>query len=579
MNSEPSGRGSLRHRLSATVSSLSRTGKLVFYTLAVVFCFSGLSLAAKANDQFMVEVPKHGGTFTEGVVGVPRYVNPVLAVTEADKDLSALVYSGLMRRMPDGSIVPDLAEGYSTSTDGLSYTFTLRQGARFHDGSPVTADDVVFTISRAQDPAVKSPRRALWEGVVAEKADDRTVRFTLPQPYSTFLQNATLGILPKKLWNDESGDAFALATGNAEPVGSGPYKLKKIEKGANGSPSAYALAANKEFALGRPYISTIVVRFYPTDKALLEAYRAGVVGAMSGVSPDTASELAAGGASVRTALLPRVFGVFFNQESNQALSELAVRNALDMAADREYIVRTVLHGYGAPLRDPAPAGFAGTSLASSTSVSRDEAVAAAKALLEKNGWTAGADGIREKKLKNGTTVRLAFAISTSDASELGEVAEALKAEWREIGADVDIKVFEAGYLNQNAIRPRKYDALLFGEIVNRETDLYAFWHSSQKADPGLNVAMYGSAAADKALESLRSASTAADRAKAYDSLRGAIADDVPASFLYAPSFVYVVPKSIGGLAVSGISSSAERWNGVYAWHAETDKVWKIFVNN
>ena len=125
-----------------------------------------------------MEIPADGGSLTEGVIGIPRFINPLLAVSEADRDMTLLLYAGLMRATKSG-LVPDLAESYEISDDGLVYTFTLREGLEFHDGSPITADDVEFTILKAQEPALKSPKRANWEGVTIEKIDERHVRFTL----------------------------------------------------------------------------------------------------------------------------------------------------------------------------------------------------------------------------------------------------------------------------------------------------------------------------------------------------------------------------------------------------------------
>ena len=182
-----------------------------------------------------------------------------------------------------------------------------------------------------------------------------------------------------------------------------------------------------------------------------------------------------------------------------------------------------------------------------------------------------------KKEKQKETIRLAFSLSTSDVPELKSVAERLKADWEKIGVSVELKVFESGDLNQNVIRPRKYDAILFGEIVGRDSDLFAFWHSSQRNDPGLNIAMYTNSVADKLLEDMRRATDPEKRRTAYEKFSVEIAKDIPAVFLYAPEFVYILPEKIKGSAIGTITVPAERFLNIHEWYIDTDLVWKIFA--
>ncbi|MCH7975051.1 MAG: ABC transporter substrate-binding protein, partial [Bacteroidetes bacterium] len=116
------------------------------------------------------------------------------------RDLTALVYSGLLKATPDGGLVPDLAKSYTISNDGLNYTFVLRDDITFHDGEPITIDDILFTIEKTQDPTLKSPKRANWDGVAVTKINGQKIQFILRQPYAPFLENTTLGILPRHLW-------------------------------------------------------------------------------------------------------------------------------------------------------------------------------------------------------------------------------------------------------------------------------------------------------------------------------------------------------------------------------------------
>ena len=207
----------------------------------------------------------------------------------------------------------------------------------------------------------------------------------------------------------------------------------------------------------------------------------------------------------------------------------------------------------------------------------DERLASAKELLAKAGWKANIEtGLLEKKSKTDTTV-LSFSISTGDAPELQAVANELIGAWSKLGAKIDVLVFETGDLNQNIIRSRNFDALLFGNVVGRETDLYPFWHSSQRADPGLNIALYTNGRADKFLDSARSADKPETIEESYKSFAKELEADVPAVFLYTPSFIYVVPEKVKAINLNSLTVSQDRFLGIRDWYIETNKVWKIFT--
>jgi peptide/nickel transport system substrate-binding protein len=570
---------SLRGRINQTIHSFSLTGAVIFYTLLIAFGASALSMVWKINNHFMTEVPARGGAIVEGIVGLPRYINPVLAVTDGDKDLTSLIYSGLLRHDTQGELILDIAEDYFISTDGKVYTFTLKDDVTFHDGERVTADDVVFTISKIQDANVKSPKRANWAGVLVSKVDERTVTFTLPQAYAPFIENATIGILPKHLWENTTPETFALEGLNTEPIGSGPYILNAIKKDRTGSAQAYELTANRKFILGTPHISSVIFKVFDTENELVNAYRAGEINSVSSLSPEVAMLLQEQGADVHTAALPRVFGVFFNQDKNEILASKDVRRALDISVDRTYITNTVLQGFGTPLSGPVPEAFIDTtpnSASSTVSQSSETRKEEAQAILEKAGWVRNANGIREKKIRNATTT-LSFSITTSDAPELKQAAEIVKSEWQKIGADVTIKVYEGGQLNQDIIRPRQYESLLFGQIVNKELDLYAFWHSSQREDPGLNISLYNNPKADTILEALRTLHSKEERIAEYEKLATLIASDIPAVFLYSPELIHIASPKVHNITLRKLTAPSERFDGIYTWYVNIDRVWQAFA--
>jgi peptide/nickel transport system substrate-binding protein len=562
-----------------TYHSFSASGRALFLFFATLLVVSAIGLVYLLNANLLVQVPAHGGTLSEGIIGAPRFINPVLAISDADRDLSTLVYSGLLKATPQGDYTPDLAESYDISDDGRTYTFHLRTGATFHDGTQVTADDVVFTIQKTQDAALKSPVRANWDGVVVEAKDPHTVVFTLKAPYAPFIANLTLGILPKHLWENASDDEFPFSELNTSPVGSGPFSVGSITRTSSGIPSSYKLAPFSNYVLGAPFLQNITFHFYQNENDLVSALKGGDIDAASGISPAALDALH--GFTVDQSSLNRVFGVFFNENQSSVLREAAVRQALNDSIDRADLVQKVLGGYGTPLEGPVPPSiFPGSHATEDQTPNLDARVEAAQQTLAKAGW-AMSDGVMQKTSgsgKNAKTTRLQFTIATGNVPELRAAAEYVKTVWGKVGADVTIQIYDQGDLSQNVIRPRKYDALLFGEVVGRELDLFAFWHSSQRNDPGLNIALYANQTADKVLEQLRATNDEDKRASLFEQFSTELTKDVPAVFLYAPDFVYIVPNDLRGINLGLVETPSDRFLSVASWHTQTDQVWPLFAH-
>lgn len=567
-------------RAEEVVRSFSASGRTLFLIFSTLIIFSAAGLLFMLNRELLVTTPAYGASLSEGIMGSPRFINPVLAISDADRDVTSLVYSGLLRASVDGNFIPDLASNWELSDDGLTYTFYIRADAKFQDGTPVTADDVVFTIGKAQDPAIKSPLRANWIGVTAEKQDDRTVQFRLKSAYAPFIENLTIGILPKHLWQNVTAEEFPFSELNTHPVGSGPYSVEDVGRTPSGLPSSYSLRANRGYTLGEPYITKLELRFYQREEDLVSALRSGEIEAASGISPAALPTLK--NFNIVTAPLDRVFGVFFNQNQSEVLRDHAVRQALGKAINRKDLVEKVLGGYGAPVSSPIPPNILrGEDAAAGDSLSPDDAVALAQSELADAGWKMGSDGVLAKTTgtgKNAKTQTLHFTLATGNVPELRSAAQYLKDAWTKVGASVEMQVYDQGDLSENIIRPRKYDALLFGEVVGRGLDLFAFWDSSQRNDPGLNIALYANSAVDKALGSLRTARTDRERQDLYRQFEVQFDKDIPAIFLYAPDFVYIFPNDVSGFSLGFVSGPSDRFAAVNTWYRETDRVWPFFTS-
>jgi peptide/nickel transport system substrate-binding protein len=564
--------------LSKIIKGFSISEKLLFYLLCILFIFSGLILLNKVNDSISVNVPTNGGFLKEGIIGSPRFVNPVLAVSDVDRDLTSLIYSGLMKSSSGNTLVPDLAQNYDISPDGLTYTFTLRNDIYFHDGEKVTTDDVEFTINKIQDSTIKSPKRPGFYDVKVEKVDNKVIKFILKKPYSPFLENLTIGILPKHLWDNLNSDQFALSQYNVESIGSGPYKvteMKNLQKNMLIIPTYYELDAFEKYVAGKPFIEKLIIKFYKDEKGLIDAYNNKDVESINSVSPEKITDIRIQkNSEFKKSPLPRVFAVFFNQNQSEALAYKEVRQALDIAVDRNKIVNDVLSGYGKPLYGPIPTGLLDNSTDNIHTSDMDGAIK----LLTKAGWVkSSSTGIMSKKVSKTKTVQLSVTISTLNSDDLVKTAELIKSDWEKIGVKVNIKQFDFGDLQQNIIRPRKFEALLYGEVIGRDMDFFAFWHSSQRNDPGLNIAMYTNTKVDKLLEDARKTLDISSRIEKYNAFSDEIQKDIPAVFLYSPEFIYIVPGKIQGFSLSAVTLPFERFLNINNWYIETNNLWKMFL--
>lgn len=565
------------------INSLRPTERLIFLVFSVLFVLSSLYLLDTLNKKYSVERPVQGGSYTEGVVGFARFINPVLSYTDADRDMVALLYSGLLIPSTDGELTGNIAESWEMSDDGLEYTFNIKDDLTFHDGTPLTTDDIEFTIEKMRDPLIKSPKIDIWNGVKVEKISITQIKFILQKPYAPFLENLTFGILPLHLWKDIDAQIFDVHSLNREPVGSGPFMIKKTFKDSEGIYQHYDLAPFKSYALGQAYIKNFRVKFYKNEQEAFDAYKDGSIDALGGVTADLAESIKNDNKTFIESPLPRIFALFFNQNKSTVLLNREVRQALNVSANRVDIINDVLSGWGTPESGPVP--FALSSEDGMTSNS--DQLQQSKSLIEEGrqiliakGWKIGEDGVFEKEITSGKSKsiqKLSFSISTSDVPELKRSAEMLKETWTKLGADVTLEIFEPSDLTQRVIRPREYQALLFGNIIGRDLDLYPFWHSSERNDPGLNISLYTNIKADKALETLRSTSDEAKIIEARKIFQTEVQNDIPAVFLFSPNYIYATNGNVKNIKLSKMTSVSERFSNVHQWYTETERVWKMFA--
>ncbi len=566
----PTTHSSVRHSFGRLIHSIEKKPasdrlilRVLFFGIIGALVWGAISI----NNAYLAATPVSGGTIVEGVVGIPRFVNPVLAVTRADQDMSALLYSGIMKINSEGILVPDLAESVTVSDDGRTYNIVMRRDVRFHDGTPLTARDVAFTIGLIQNPDLKSPLRGNWIGVTLEEISEYELNIVLDEAYTPFIENFTIGIIPRHIWNELPLEQVPFSQRNTEPVGSGNFKLKKVVRNEAGLIETYEL----ERAHDDIKLDSLTVRFYQNEADLVSAFSAGELTSTANLPLESIALADTTAYNLIEKPLPRVFGLFYNQNRSVALRDAAVRDALEMVIDRDAVVNAALNGYGEPTTTPLP------PRSTTTATTFDSAAALAKATdrLTRAGWQKNQNNLWEKRI-DGSAVTLSFTIRTANTSLLERTTTSVAEPWRALGIQVDVEAYEQSDLLQAVIRPRDFEILLFGLDMNRSVDLYPFWHSSQREDPGLNIAQYANIEVDSLLATARTSTSSSERDAKATTAMNIISNERPALFLFVPTLTYVVHTDVTVAPMEGLSKPQERFMNIENWHVAKEDRWPIF---
>jgi peptide/nickel transport system substrate-binding protein len=549
--------------------------------LGIVACINIAFLGWRFYDANTTLLPKAGGTYSEALVGSAQFLNPILHQNnDVDRDFVSLVFSGLLRYDDQRALVPDLAERYELSSDQLTYTFYLRNNVTWHDGDAFTADDVVFTFQKMQDQKVKSPLYASYKDIYVQKIDDLTVQFGLKKPFAPFLDLMTRQIIPEHIWKTIPSDNFYLAQLNLKPVGTGPWKYKSFKKNADGTIRSYTFERNETYYSAKPYLEKLTFKFYPDNDAAIQALKNKNVQGVSFVPRDLRDRLTKNtDLNYYTFDAPQYTALFFNQSLNADLKSKAVRQALAYAIDKDRLVREVLAGEGHTVQAPLLPGFLGYH----EKVRRyDTNQATAQQLLETAGWKKDSEGrlIKERsasskdKGSESEPEQLKVSLVTVHSPEHTKAAELIRQDWQRLGAQVETTFVDATRMKSEVIDGRNFEVLLYGEIIGSDPDLYPFWHSSQAQAPGLNLALFSNATADKLLEDGRQTADPQKRAEMYQKFQDVLAEEVPAIFLYSPTYNYAVANDIQGITDRRqIVYPSDRFGTVQMWYTKTRREW------
>lgn len=565
---------SLFDKLLGSIERRKTSDRLLLRTLFFVVILAGIWFAYAKSQENSTATPTSGGSLKEGIVGIPRFVNPALALTRADQDTVALLYSGLLKINPDGNLAPDLAESITVSEDGLSYQILLKKNRVFHDGNPITTRDVEYTIALIQNPELKSPLAGNWSDVTVDVVSEYELTITLSEAYSPFMENFTLGIMPHHIWSTLPLEQLPFSQHNTEPIGSGPFLIKEVLRDTSGLISGYTLEPS---ASANANLATIELSFFQNETLLTDAFTTGTINATAYLPLATIASLDTDDYTVKTLPLPRIFGVFFNQNRSAALRDKAARQALNQAIDRDALIEELLYGFGVPITEPMIGDVSKLESISDAQASSSFSLDTARSILEQGKWVQNESGFWEKEIDETKEV-LSVTIKTSNSDLFNTTATILAENWRALGVEVEIEQYEQSDLVQSVIRTREFAALLFGLDMSRSKDLYPFWHSSQKNDPGLNIAQYTNISVDRLLEKSRNAQDKTERDTLLSEISTAINTETPAIFLFAPSLTYVINTDITVSELKDLGKPSDRFMNIEAWYAKSEILWPVFQN-
>lgn len=512
--------------------------------------------------------PTSGGVYTEALIGSLGRLNPLLDWNNpADRDIDRLLFSGLIKFDSRGLPQPDLAEAWGTTPDGTVYNFTIRANAVWQDGTPVTSDDVIFTIGLIKTSSFfPQDVKDLWNQIEVKKLDGRNIKFTLPEPFAPFLDYVTFGVLPQHILGSVSADQFANADFNINPIGSGPYKFDRLLV-SGGKITGIVLTLNDSYYGKKPFILQVVFRYYADSKSAFDAYKQGEVLGISQITPDIlAQALTDSNLSVYTARLPQMSMVMLNLKNNevQFLQNAKVRRALLLGMNRDYIVSAFLQGQGIVADSPIlPGSWAYYDGIEHINYDPDAAIS----LLKDEGYVIPASGGTVRSKDN---VALNFTLIYPDDTLHTQIAQAIQQQWAQIGVQANLQPVPYDQMVPSYLSTRSYQAALVDMNLARtpDPDPYPFWHQAE-AVGGQNYSQWDNRTASEYLEQARTETDFTARARLYRNFQVIFSKEIPSLPLYYPVYSYGVDVQVRGAQVAPLYDTSDRLAFIADWFLVT----------
>jgi peptide/nickel transport system substrate-binding protein len=515
--------------------------------------------------------PVTGGVHSEALIGEIIRLNPILDFSnQPDRDIDRLIYHGLLHFDSRGIPVPDLAATWSISADASLYTFTLREDAVWHDGEPVTSDDIVYTYSKLQDDNYPGPEdiHELWSQVNIIRLDDRRVQFQLPEPFAPFLDYLSVGLLPDHLLRGVSAGDLIDHPFNLDPIGTGPFRLDQFILEDNRI-TGVSLVAFDEFYGQQPFLERIELILFENGQDALKAYNNGEVKGIGYLEESILSEaLSLPSMNVHSARLPRLGLIFLNLQNPEKdfLSEKTVRRALAIAINHQWIIDQVFLGQAVQSIGPImPGTWAFAEGIKALPFDPDEAAQ----ILESEGWElpAGASpGTPEyQRVKDEEILSLELVHLEDDTNT--QIAELVKRYWEAIAIQVELIPVSSDSLLDDFLQPRDFQAVLTELDLGSypDPDPYPLWHDSQ-TETGQNYSGFSDRNTSIWLEQARTTPDRGRRSELYTSFQYRFQDQVPSILMYYPIYNYGIDAQVQGVTVGPLFNPSDRFNTVFDWY-------------
>jgi len=503
--------------------------------------------------------------YTEGLVGQNGFqnLNPLFVdYNILDREVSRLVFSGLMKYDNEtGAVVGDMAD-LMINEDKTEYTFVLKDGLKWHDGKNVTAEDVYFTFAEVvQDPTFANEiLKTNFEGVEITMVDEKTIKFKLEKPNIFFITSLTTGLLPKHVLGGVPVMDLLQNDFNKKPIGSGPYKVSDPISVFKDGRMQVTLEVNRYYYGINPKLEHFRFISYPTTEQLMEQLHA--VNGIVKISGEYAEEIKKTNEFVMIPYeLPQYMAVFLNMDSPE-LQEKSVRIALQKA-----IYKT---DFLTELKDKKPVDTPLLELAQGGEWIYQPSMDNANGALYDLGYKYASIDSRYRTDENGKTLHLtmiarAFPEDSQQSEETQTVVDYLKKQWGAIGIEIDVELLPVDKLNER-IMDRNYDLLFIGQTLGYNLDTYSYWHSTQVGANGLNLSNYKSFQVDSLIEDVRSVFDPVKREEKLKLIGDKIAEDIPAVFLYKPTYYYASDGKVEGIKMNNVAFPSDRFFNISDWH-------------
>jgi peptide/nickel transport system substrate-binding protein len=539
--------------------------------LIVAVCLAFVAFLLSNQEQTSVDCAittvSSSGRLREGIVGLPQYINPLLSDRNpVDQQLVDLIFDGLVRYDQSGVPVPALADTWSFSEDNTTITFTLDTRKSWHDGQPVTSEDVAFSYSLLQNDSfpVDAALRSFWQAVSIDVVDETQISFTLPQPFTPFLQAVTRGILPSHVLGDVPVSDLVDHEFNQAPIGTGPFF---VEPGTDWRDDGHLeLHPYPNHWREGTRLEAIEFRFYEDASALKEAYLNSEIDAITVIPAAEINVIGSlPGLRLYTSPKEKVSEIIFNMtdSANAAFKSAPVRKALAYGLDRDALSDQILVGQSVPLEGPfLPSSFAyNPSLLTDYTYQPEQAAS----LLDSEGWLMAENSTGRVKDGERLTLRL---LSSNEAVQT-QIAQTIASQWANMGVSVDVETVSLVNFPDTLLE-REYDVALLDISPLNDPDLYDFW-SQEAIIRGQNYGGWNNRRASEALEFGRRLPTTDERRPFYEAFLKYFDADLPALTLFQYVESYGIRGDVLGVSIGPVNQPRDRYQDFDQWSFDLEE--------